>query len=153
MPDIATPYTTASVLFKTLPLLGRVMGTRMRDTGEEEGTFAQIMVLTQYRDRPFTVSELAKKRRVSLQSASTLAQRLVDRGWIVRTPDPNDRRQILLELTPEGMAHAQVVHEQFISSMAEILEPLTSEELEAGETFLTALQRILQVMPEETSER
>ena len=153
MTNSPTPYATASELFRTLPLLGRVIGTRMRDTGEEEGTFAQIMVLMQYQDHPFTVSELAKKRRVSLQSASTLAQRLVDRGWIVRTPDPNDRRQTLLELTPEGIEHAQAVHEQFISNMAEILEPLTSEELEAGETFLKALQRILQVMPEETPER
>lgn len=148
-----TPYATASALFKTLPLLGRVIGTRMRDSSDEDGTFAQIMVLMQYRDRPFTVSELAKRRKVSLQSASTLIQRLVDRGWIVRTPDPNDRRQTLLELTPEGMEHAQAVHEQFISNMAEVLEPLTSEELEAGEIFLAALQRILQVMPEETLER
>ena len=148
-----TPYDTAEALVKFLPLLGRLIGGRMRDTSEDEGTLVQLLALTQFKDKPLTASELAKRRRVSLQSASTLVQRLYERGWIVREPDPNDRRQTLLKLTPEGLAHAQATFDQMVSYLAEYLEPLTTEELEAAQVLFPALQRAMQVPPDETLER
>ncbi len=149
-----TPYDTAEALVKFLPLLGRLIGGRMRDTGEDEGTLIQLLALTQFKDKPLTASELAKRRRVSLQSASTLVQRLYERGWIVREPDPDDRRQTLLKLTPEGLAHAQATFDQIVSALAEYLEPLTTEELEAAQVLFPALQRALQITSnEELSER
>ncbi len=111
------------------------------------------MALTQFKDHPLTVSDLAKRRKVSLQSASTLVQRLHERGWIVREPDPNDRRQSLLQLTPEGLAHAQATFDQIVNYVAEYLEPLTTEELEAAQVLFPALQRTLQFTSNETLER
>ncbi len=153
MTDHWTPYDAARGLVKFLPLFGRIIGGHMRDANEDEGTLIQVLALTQIQGAPFTISELAKRRRVSLQSASALAQRLVERGWITRTPDPNDRRQVLLELTPDGMAHAQDSFEEIVSHLAQFLEPLTPEELDAAQVFLPALQRVLQHTTEETLER
>jgi DNA-binding MarR family transcriptional regulator len=143
----------AQSLVKTLPLMGRAVGAHMRERGEDEGTLIQILALKQFSDKSFTTSELAKRRKVSLQSASALVQRLVERGWIERTPDPDDRRQVRLELTPEGLAHAQATFDQIVSRLADFLEPLTPEELEAGQVFMAALQRLAEISPEEVLER
>lgn len=117
------------------------MTSRMREKGEDEATFMQISVLMHLREHPITTSELAKRRKVSLQSASVLIQGLVERGWIVRTPDPTDRRQSLLEVTPEGQERAQLAQELITDTIAEVLDELTPEELEGASTFLPGLRR------------
>jgi len=153
MTETWTAYTTARELVKFLPMFGRTIGKQMRDAGEEEGTLIQVLALTQLEDQRFTISGLAKRRQVSLQSASTLVQRLVERGWVVRAPDPNDRRQTLVQLTPEGMAHAEATFEQIVSSLAAYLEPLTPDELDAAQVFLNALKRVMHPTSTPTLER
>jgi len=46
--------------------------------------------------------ELADELLISPGSATLLADRLVESGWLVRTPDDNDRRGIRLELSAEA---------------------------------------------------
>ena len=101
-----------------------------------------------------TTSDLAKMRKVSLQSASVLVQALVDRGWLTRTPDPNDRRQQLLEVTPEGAERARAVHDQMIGLIAAVVQDLTPEELQAASVFLPALHRVIttQLHPNDVTE-
>lgn len=50
------------------------------------------------------VSAAAEAMGLAQSAASTLAQRLVDQGLLTRTPDPDDRRAVLLALTPAGVA-------------------------------------------------
>jgi DNA-binding MarR family transcriptional regulator len=103
----------------------------------------QGRVLSFLIENRLTVSDLAKKRRVSLQSASTLVQGLVERGWVTRAPDPDDRRRSLLEVTPEGLAHARLAKEQLLRYLTTFLGGLEPEEIAAGQVFLPALRRIL----------
>lgn len=135
--------TLAEELVKVFPQMGRLIALRMRESGEEETTFMQIGVLHQIQEHCITASELAKKRRVSLQSASVLIQSMVERGWIVRVPSPTDRRQFLLQVTPEGIERAQAAKKQIAQFMEQSLEGLSDEEIEAGQRFLPALNRIL----------
>src|SRR5271165_6580941 len=51
-----------------------------------------------------TVSELLGILRITKQSLSRVLGELVQRGLIVQRPGAHDRRQRLLELTPEGRA-------------------------------------------------
>lgn len=136
-----TAHGTAQGLFEIFPLLGRYMTSRMREKGEDEATFMQISVLMHLREQPITTSDLAKRRRVSLQSASVLVQGLVERGWLVRTADPNDRRRSLLEVTPEGLERAQAAQELITATIAEVLDELTPEELAGASVFLPGLRR------------
>lgn len=141
--EINTPYSVAQMLLESLPSLGRLIAVRMREAGDDEATVMQIGVLMHIKEQPITTSELAKHRKVSLQSASVLVQNMVERGWITRIPDANDRRQWLLEVTPEGEALAEAVHKQFLNLLAEILVDLTPEELDAAAVFLPALHRVV----------
>ena len=68
---------------------------------------------------------------------------MVERGWIVREPSPKDRRQFLLQVTPEGLERAEAAKKQIAQYMEQFLEGLSAEEIEAGHRFLPALSRIL----------
>jgi DNA-binding MarR family transcriptional regulator len=115
----------------------------LRETGEEETSLMQISVLHQIQEQSMTASDIAKKRRVSLQSASVLVQGMVEKGWVIRVPSPTDRRQFLLQVTPEGMEKAKVTRDQLINHLAGFMENLSPEEIAAGQVFLPALHRIL----------
>jgi DNA-binding MarR family transcriptional regulator len=136
-------YTLAEELLRLMPNMGRLMAVFMRESGEEETSLMQVAVLMRLQDHPLTNSELAKSRRVSPQAASTLIQNMVERGWVVRTPDPNDRRQVLLQITPEGAEHARAAREQVARYLAGFLNDLTEDEIAAAQTFLPALSRIV----------
>ncbi|MBE2272597.1 MAG: MarR family transcriptional regulator [Anaerolinea sp.] len=138
-----TPTFAARQMLEIMPGLGRMIAFKFRDSGEEETTIMQAHVLLRIMSSPTTVSDIAKMRRVSMQSASVLVQALVDRGWLTRIPDPNDRRQSLLQVTPEGAARAQAVQEQMTHLIAALLEDLTPEELDAAAVFLPALRRLI----------
>ncbi len=145
-------HTLSEELMRIFPNLGRTVAAYLRDNNEEETTMMQVSVLYQIQERSTTASELAKRRRVSLQSASVLVQGLVERGWIIRVPDSTDRRQFLLQITPEGLAKAETTRNQIVNYMAGFLEELSDEEVAAAQIFLPALSRILtQHMTAETT--
>ena len=133
-----------------LPLLNRIVGAEVRREAGEDTTIGQFRVLAHLSEGPLTLSVLAKRRRVSLQSMSELAQTLVERGWIARTPDPTDRRQHLLQLTDAGLAHYQRTQEMTIRQLAPLLAQLSAAEMAAVSTALPALRRVL--TQEESSE-
>lgn len=143
MDALWTIDTLARELFDVIPLLGRTIYHHTRIIDEEQATFMQVKALFLLIQHPLTVSTLAKKRGVSLQAASTLVQGLVERGWVTRVPDPNDRRQSLLEVTSEGLARAQSTRDQMVRGLVEALNGFEPEEIAAARVFLPGLRRVL----------
>ena len=126
-----------------LPLLNRIVGAEVRREAGEDTTIGQFRVLAHLAEGPLTLSVLAKRRRVSLQSMSELAQTLVERGWIARTPDPTDRRQHLLQLTDHGRAHYERAQGMAIRQLAPLLAALSAAEMAAVQIAIPALRRVL----------
>jgi DNA-binding MarR family transcriptional regulator len=54
-------------------------------------------------EAPASMSALANFLGVRPQSVTPVIDSLVERGWIRRKPSPTDRRQTLLELSPETL--------------------------------------------------
>jgi DNA-binding MarR family transcriptional regulator len=64
---------------------------------------AQTSVLSRLdRDGPQTTSALASAERVRPQSMAQTISELESDGLVARRPDPGDKRQILIEITPGG---------------------------------------------------
>ncbi len=143
MTESWTPQTVAQEFLKLMPMFGRLMSKYIHESEEGEATLMQVMVLSSIRDKAITASELAKKRRVSPQAASTLVQNLVERGWIMRVPDPNDRRQSILQITPEGEAYSEIINAEIVNYLAGYLNELTPEQIAAAQAFLPAIYHIL----------
>lgn len=133
----------AQEVLAILPLLSRIVATEVRRETGEETTVPQFRVLSYLAAGPLTVSELARRRRVTLQSMGELVQALVARDWITRVPDPNDRRQQLLTLTEHGRRHYLRTKEQILAQITPLIAQLSPEELAAVQVALPALRRVL----------
>jgi DNA-binding MarR family transcriptional regulator len=141
--DDDTPERLAQELLLVLPLFNRIVAVEIRREAGEETTIPQFRVLAHLSDGPLTLSELSRRRYVTLQSMSELAQILVERGWLARTPDPHDRRQQLLALTDHGRAHYQRARSLMIVRLIPLLAGLNATEVEAVRVALPALHRVL----------
>lgn len=139
--DIA--LATTQELLSVLPLLNRIVAAEVRREAGEDTTMPQFRVLAHLAAEALTLSALAKKRRVSLQSMSELVQVLVARGWVAREPDLRDRRQALLQLTEHGRRHYERAQSQMLRRLAPLLAQLHADELAAIGVALPALRRVL----------
>ena len=54
------------------------------------------------------IGQLAREMRVTKQGMGQLIDTLVMRGYLTRTPDAADRRQLMITLTARGQAAAEV---------------------------------------------
>lgn len=133
----------ARELLSVLPLLNRLMITELRREAEDDMTMPQFRVLGYLDEKPTTLSAIARFRRVSLQAAGELVQSLVGRGWIERTPDPNDRRQSLLHLTEQGLQQYRQLNERMSQRLVTYLEKLSKSEMAAVQLALPALHRVI----------
>ncbi len=120
-------------------LLTRVANLLMRDIHkhlrhafrEPKATMPQMRVLHMASLGRPTLSDVAEALRVTRPTATRLVDGLVQRGWLIREPDPKDRRRIRLRTTPEGEAIRSQVQEVVLQAVAEKLKDLSPEVLMA----------------------
>ena len=87
------------------------------------------------------VSDLARRLGVSAPTASTLIDRLVERGLVERREDPRDRRQVRCRLSAEGQRLAARFYESARARTERLLAELGEEELETVLRGIEALVR------------
>ncbi len=75
-------------------------------------TATQFKVLCSIRCQTcITPVELKKMLSVDLGALTRMLDRLVCKGWIERNPNPNDKRGVLVQLTPDGAALCEQCHQ------------------------------------------
>jgi len=135
--------TTAGELLSVLPLLTHLVASEVKREAGNDTTMPQFRVLGHLVDSPLTLSVLARRRRVSLQSMGELVQTLVERGWLERKPDPSDRRQQLISLTAVGRRHFVRAQSKTLQRLTPLMANLSAEELAAVRIALAGLHRVL----------
>ncbi|WP_129630779.1 MarR family winged helix-turn-helix transcriptional regulator [Candidatus Oscillochloris fontis] len=134
----------AQMLLDMLPLLNRAVLTTIQVDEPDALTMPQFRVLAHLSDGPKTVSELARRRRVTLASMGQLAQALVERGLVERRPDPQDRRQYQLSLSLAGQERYAATYALALRQLATLLaERLSSSDLATLQTTLPLLHHAL----------
>ncbi|MGY4104088.1 MarR family winged helix-turn-helix transcriptional regulator [Ignavigranum ruoffiae] len=109
-------------------------------------------LLLQYLDRHaqeldmLTVSQMAKTFNISAPAVSRASRNLIDRGWVQRQENPNDRRIIYMSLTPSGQQHFNAQNKIFQEKMEAIFGQLSEEELK---TWVEIGQKIEALMSQE----
>jgi DNA-binding MarR family transcriptional regulator len=66
---------------------------------------------------------------------------LVERGWVNRVPSSDDRRQVLLELTPDGRTVLVEIKSRAEARVAEVLGKLSSDDLASLSAGLAVLEQ------------
>lgn len=127
-------------LIATAPILQRGFESRIQ-TADDDATMIQVRSLALISAGPMTVSELARLRQVSLQTASETVKYLEERAWVGRVRNPKDRRQWLITLTHAGLQQLEGARNYAVSQMLPFLKQLTDEEMNAIDIALDALSR------------
>lgn len=83
---------------------------------------SQFEFLHFLRERPGSrVADLAAEFAVGIGAVSKSADRLELAGWVVRQPNPADRRSSLLALTDEGARLVEAAETTFAEVLAELI--------------------------------
>ena len=80
-------------------------------------------------------------RQTAMDPATTwgVVARLVKRGWVTQSGDPNDGRLVILELTPKGRKFTAELRDKASQVSERSLAPLSTDE---ARHFLDCLRRI-----------
>ena len=88
---------------------------------------------------PLSVKDLARLANVDKGQASRAAQSLVDKGLVLKNPDPQDARGVVLSFTPEGEALCQRLMAVVEQRNQHIVACLTAGEQAQLDSLLTRL--------------
>lgn len=93
-------------------------------------TMPQLKVLVYlHTDGPSRMTTIAETLNIALPSATGIVDRLVERGLVVRSQAPSDRRVVNCSLSPEGDRRISELWEAAVGMMRELFEGLTDDEL------------------------
>lgn len=101
---------------------------RIRQWEQSRVTLPQLRVLYHVRRTPgVTTGELARALGITVSTVSGLVIKLVDRGLVERTTDPEDRRQAPLRLTAQGQVLAGELADASRAFLGRVAEHLGSD--------------------------
>jgi len=98
---------------------------------------------------PTPLAHVLRGGRISRQHGTQLIDTLVERGYIVRETDPQDRRRMRVSLTERGQAAADAVRTAVEGLNATLAEKITPDQMEAAQAVLTALIELAPARPGE----
>ncbi len=105
----------------------------------------QTSVLATLEDHePLRLSELARREAVTPPTMSRVLAALDEAGLLVRTPDPQDARSALVNLSDEGHAMIGRVRTERTALLAERLDRLDAAQRAALEAAIPALEALVQ---------
>jgi DNA-binding MarR family transcriptional regulator len=105
-------------LFRLAELTGAVVDGQLRELGVPAylfGLLSQIRLLA-----PVTPSEISQRTGMATTTLRDNIQRLVDRGLVSRTPNPDDGRSYLVEVTANGHALAAAADPLLLEAYLEL---------------------------------
>lgn len=85
------------------------------------------------------IRQLMRELGITKQGAGQLVDTLVARGYLVRTPDETDRRQLIVTLTDRGLAAAEVQTAARAEIDAVLVERVGEADVAAARRTLGAL--------------
>jgi len=105
-------------------------------------TFTQLRALSVLQRGKVRVSELGEALGIGLAAASTLADRMARRRFIVRRPDPEDGRAVHLELSARGRTLIEHLERGRTEHFGRLIARMTPHERVALKTTLRAFIRL-----------
>jgi DNA-binding MarR family transcriptional regulator len=144
-----TPELCAALLMESVPLVMRFVRAEMRSQS------ASVLSVPQFRALNFldrypgsSLSDLADHLGVTRATASALIERLVQREFINRQEHPQERRQVMLKLTPAGITHLQQSRAKTRTEIANKLTNLSEAQLSDLSAGLLILAKVFEGNPD-----
>ncbi|UKA49637.1 MarR family transcriptional regulator [Arthrobacter sp. FW305-123] len=120
--------------------LGVYMSRRLDPEGEL--TAAQLSLLSMISNGGLRVGDIAKNLGIKVPSATEQIIKLERAGLITRQPDPDDSRAVQVVITQAGTAAVESANQRRNAMVAELLQQLSSAEIEHLAAALPVITRI-----------
>jgi DNA-binding MarR family transcriptional regulator len=121
----------AAKIMEVIPGVIRFIRADMRRQGQASISLSQLRVLWFLSRCPqASLSEAADDLDVTRSTMSVMIERLVQRGFVHRAEDPQERRRVLLTLTTTGAEYLEQVSQATQSKVAGVLLSLSDAEVE-----------------------
>jgi DNA-binding MarR family transcriptional regulator len=147
------PQTEAAVdrMAKLIKHLDRVTEGTVGRFGLNTGEFKLMLKLVQVPDQRLTAGALSEMLSLSTGAMTNRLDRLEEAGFATRERDPNDRRSVVVTLTPQG----REVLEKAVGAQADeersLLSALEPDELHRLNALLRKLMLAIEVNQEPVS--
>ncbi len=97
-------------------------------TPQQHQALLTIMGYTE--SRQININALAKRLQIQQHSAVGLVNRLETEKLIIRSPDPNDHRKVIISLTERGLSILEklsIIHREELRRLSPHLRPMLEE--------------------------
>ena len=133
-------------VFSRISRLARLLDLARRDAfiAQEIETWEfDVLAALRRAGRPYQLSpgQLLKETMVTSGTMTNRIDRLTERGLVERSPDPNDRRGVLVGLTATGKNAVDGAFETLLSSERDLLSELSATERRQLADLLKRLMR------------
>ncbi|TYQ14514.1 UNVERIFIED_ORG: DNA-binding MarR family transcriptional regulator [Gordonia westfalica J30] len=119
----------------------RVMA-RLAAVGADDITLAQSRVVQRLAPEPMRLTDLAEQAGVTKQTAGGIVDQLEAAGYLVRVPDPSDRRARLVTLSDRGVELCEIAAREVEAIEQEWRDHLGADDFAALEKSLIRLREI-----------
>ncbi|OZI54397.1 MarR family winged helix-turn-helix transcriptional regulator [Bordetella genomosp. 4] len=129
-----------SRLFRLHTLAAREVDTTFREYGLHQGEFDVLATL--YRAGPPHALNPQALVGALLLSSGAMTHRLdslQQAGLLVRAPNPDDRRSVMVSLTPQGLRVIKAVLDDYLIKLEQLLSPLSAGDRKHLATLLRQL--------------
>jgi DNA-binding MarR family transcriptional regulator len=124
-------------------VVGR-LNRRIRIDGRESVPPLQLSAMVTVEEHgPLRLSELARREAVSVPTMSRVLAALDEQGLVVRTPDPQDARGVLVTLSDAGERRLSEVRSHRTALVARRLGRLDADQRASLAAALPALEALL----------
>ncbi|MDD7964517.1 MarR family winged helix-turn-helix transcriptional regulator [Actinomycetospora lemnae] len=136
------PTNLAVLMREAFIALNDLVLTRLAERGHGDVRAAHGAVFQYLDETGTTVSELADRAQITKQAMAELVIHLESRGYLVREPDPRDRRAKLVRPTDRGREVVAIAQDLVPDLEERIAAALGAERVEALREDLETVRRI-----------
>ena len=129
LPEFSEPQAQISRLLRVVTeRLSGNLNESLKEFGIHENLWFAVMAVYVSPDSEILPSRLSDLMDLTRTSATRLSDDMVERGWVERHINQQDRRQIVLKLTAEGEAFIQKVWPQIANRDQNVWEAFAEED-------------------------
>ncbi|PZM79292.1 MAG: MarR family transcriptional regulator [Candidatus Melainabacteria bacterium] len=132
-------------ILESIPVVMHYIRRGIRRELGDKASVPQIRALSFIRRNPSTtLTTVSEYLAVSNATTSSIVDRLVKKGLVSRSEDPNERRCLQLKLTQKGQEEYRVVEDLAISELTKVLMRLPDDKVKQIQTGLRILKEAME---------
>jgi len=131
-----------------LPRRANTLARLFRVHTSVQATRTEMGVIAILDEGPRRITELAAAEGVTQPAMTLVVNRLEERGWVARRPDPTDARAVLAALTPAGRRVIEQMRVEYRALVHEEMASLSDDDVAALSRAVEVLDQLIERLKE-----